>query len=426
MKFRAVKGFNDTLPADVSRWQHLEATFRRAAQLSGFSEVRTPHLEQTELFVRSIGTETDVVEKEMYTFEKGRHSLTLRPEGTASAARAYVENKVFSKEPVTRWYYIGPMFRAENVQRGRLRQFHQAGCEVFGDAGPASDAELIQLLYAWLTELGIQDLEVCVSTIGNGSSKARYRDALVAFLEPRAAELSETSQRRLKTNPLRILDSKAPQDQEIVAGAPGILDHLTDEDREHWDELLRQLEALGLPYRIDPGLVRGLDYYSRTLFELKSNAGELGAQNTLVGGGRYDGMVESMGGPATPAIGFAIGLERVLLAMPERHVAREPLSVVAPVGPAATREGLIVARELREHGICVEVDGRGNSLKSMLRRANGLGARMCLLIGDSELERAVVQVKDLEQHTQEDVARADVAARVAELLATNKTEPPSS
>ncbi len=417
MKFRAVKGMNDTLPADVGRWQYLEATFRRAAQLAGFSEVRTPHMEQTELFVRSIGTETDVVQKEMYTFERGRHSLTLRPEGTASAARAYVQHKVFSKEPVTRWYYIGPMFRAENVQRGRLRQFHQAGCEVFGDAGPASDAELIQLLYAWFTELGIGDLEVCVGTIGNAESKARYRDALVAFLEPHAAELSETSQRRLETNPLRILDSKAPQDQELVAGAPSILEHLTDEDREHWEELLSQLDALGLPYRIDPGLVRGLDYYSRTLFELKSNAGELGAQNTLAGGGRYDAMVESMGGPAIPAIGFAIGLERVLLAMPERDVAREPLCVVAPVGAAAIREGLIVARELREHGICVEVDGRGNSLKSMLRRANSLGARMCLLIGESELERSVVQLKDLEQRGQEDVPRKDIASRVAERLA---------
>jgi histidyl-tRNA synthetase len=417
MKFRAVKGFNDTLPAEVGRWQHVESTFRRAAELAGFSEVRTPHLEPTDLFVRSIGTETDVVQKEMYTFERGRHSLTLRPEGTASTARAYVQHKVFSKEPVTRWFYIGPMFRAENVQRGRLRQFHQAGCEVFGDAGPASDAELIQLLYAWFTELGIEDLEVCVSTIGNAESKAQYRDALVAFLEPLANGLSETSQRRLQTNPLRVLDSKAPEDQELLKGAPSILDFLTDEDREHWEELLRQLDALGLPYQIDPGLVRGLDYYTRTLFELKSKSGELGAQNTLAGGGRYDPMVESMGGPAIPAIGFAIGLERVLLAMPERDVSRGPLCVVTPVGAAAVREGLLVARELREHGICVEVDGRGNSLKSMLRRANSRDARMCLLIGESELERGVVQLKDLAQRSQEDAPRAGVASRVAELLA---------
>ncbi len=275
MSFRAVKGMNDILPDEVALWQRLESTFRRVVELCGYEEVRTPVVEGTELFVRSIGETTDVVEKEMYTFDRHRESLTLRPEGTAGAARAYVEHKVYSKQPVSRWYYLGPMFRAERPQRGRYRQFYQAGCEIFGDPGPACDAEMLDMLVALFRSLGIGDLTVHVNSLGGPGTRERYRDALLAYLSPKKAALSEHAQARLEKNPLRILDSKDPRDQEACRGAPSILELLDEPDRKHWDGLCAALDVLGTPYTVDAGLVRGLDYYTRTLFELRSGAGEL-------------------------------------------------------------------------------------------------------------------------------------------------------
>ncbi len=416
MSFRAIKGMNDLLPADLARWQRLEATFRRLAALAGYDEVRTPILEETELFVRSIGEATDVVEKEMYTLARGRQSLTMRPEGTASAARAYVEHKVFVAEPLTRWFYLGPMFRAENVQRGRLRQFHQAGCELYGDRGPSGETELIELLVTFFRELGVPDVEVTVNSIGGAESKARYRQALVDALRPELGSLSEVSRRRFETNPLRILDSKEPEDRAALARAPSVLGLLDDEDRAHWEEFRRQLDALGIPYRVDERLVRGLDYYTRTLFELRSTAGELGAQNTLAGGGRYDTMIESLGGPSIPAIGFALGLERTLLAMPDVSPTPAPLCALVPVGAAAAREAQRLGRLLRGLGVRTDLDLRGTSLKSMLRRANAIGAGVALVLGDNELAEGVVQLKDLTGHRQENVPLADVGAAVLALL----------
>ncbi len=402
--FRAVKGMNDLLPAEAARWQRLERSFAETARLHGYGEVRTPLVERTELFVRSIGETTDVVSKEMYTFDRHDESLTLRPEGTASAARAYLEHAVHGREPVTRWYYVGPMFRAERAQRGRYRQFHQAGCEIYGDRGPGCDAEIIDMLRTFFGELGISALDVRVSSLGGREARTAYRDRLVAFLEPRASELSELSRQRLVSNPLRILDSKDPGDQALLSGAPSIHDVLTEDDRAHFDGLRRYLDALGTPYVVDGGMVRGLDYYTRTVFEIRSDAGELGAQNTLVGGGRYDGMIESLGGPPTPAIGFALGLERLLLAMPSAGPEAHGTCFFAPLGDRATEVALGLARDLRKHGVRAEVDSRGGSLKSLLRRANGLAARLCVVIGDAEVERGVAQVKDLNEHTQDEVA----------------------
>ncbi|MFK7991263.1 MAG: histidine--tRNA ligase, partial [Sandaracinaceae bacterium] len=329
---RAVKGMNDVLPEEIPGWRRIEDAFWRTAERHRFFEVRTPVVEPTELFVRSIGEVTDIVEKEMYTFaDKGAHSLTLRPEGTASAARAYIQHAVQGREPVSRWAYFGPMFRRERPARGRYRQFWQAGCEVYGDAGPFSDAEMIHMLVSLFRELGVEDLEVLVNSLGSGTTRPRYLEALVAYLEPHKDGLSDDSQRRLHENPLRVLDSKAPQDQEIAAGAPTILDYLEDDDRAHFDELKATLDALGTPYRVEPTLVRGLDYYSRTLFEIRGRGGELGAQNTLCGGGRYDGLLEELGGKPTPAIGFAMGIERLLLVMqPEPGVAAPDVFVVVP------------------------------------------------------------------------------------------------
>ena len=413
MNLRAVKGMNDILPEEIGRWHRLEKAFRAMADVYEYREVRTPIVEPTALFVRSIGEATDIVEKEMYSFEKHGEGLTLRPEGTAGVVRAFIEHSAHAQRPVSRWFYMGPMFRAERPQKGRYRQFHQAGCEVFGDPGPVVDAEMIDMLVGFFRELGIQSIDVHLNSLGGPGTRTRYRDALVAFLEPQKEKLSDDSKRRLETNPLRILDSKDPRDIELCEKAPSILDLLDEADRQHFDALCKHLDRLGTPYVVDTRLVRGLDYYTRTLFEIRGTGGELGSQNALGGGGRYDNLVRELGGPDTPAIGFAIGLERILLAMPEAP-AEERISVLlAPLGARAASEALVIARDLRRLGIPADVDGRGTSLKSMLRRANAMGARYCLVLGESEIDRGIVQVKDLAQHTQEELPLESVAQTVA-------------
>ncbi|HEY3669062.1 MAG TPA: histidine--tRNA ligase, partial [Polyangiaceae bacterium] len=317
----------------------------------------------------------------------------------------------------SRWYYIGAMFRAEQPQRGRYRQFHQAGCELYGDPSPVCDAELLDLLHGFLRTLGISDVTVAINSIGGLESRAAYREALLNHLRPRAEALSDHAKKRLEDNPLRILDSKDPRDKAAVADAPSILDALTAEDREHWQAVLRGLDALGTPYQVTPALVRGLDYYTRTVFEFQSSMGGLGSQNTLIAGGRYDNMLKSLGGPQIPAIGCGMGLERILLALGEQPIARPAPCFIAPMGERATLSALQLARELRELGVVTVLDGRGNSMKSMLRRADGLGARVCIVIGETEVEQNQVQLKDLASHTQEQVARADAAARVVATFA---------
>jgi histidyl-tRNA synthetase len=422
MTLRPVKGMNDILPDEIGRWHALEAVLRRELELSGYAEIRTPFLESLDLFVRSIGDTTEIVEKQMFAFERSGETLALRPEGTAGVARAYVGHTLHAKEPVSRLYYLGPMFRAEQPQRGRYRQFWQVGAEVYGDKGPGVDAEMIDLLVGILGALGIGNLEVCVNSLGSHGTRARYRDALKAYLEPKKASLSEHAQKRLADNPLRILDSKNPRDREAVQGAPSILDLLTDEDREHWEGLKRGLEALGTPFVVTPDLVRGLDYYTRTLFEIRSTEGALGSQNALLGGGRYDRMVEELGGPDIPAVGFAMGLERVLLAMPDRSASAPLGCFVAPLGERAVREALVIARELRQAGVSVVPDTRGGSLKSLLRRADSIGARLCLVVGDTELERGVVAVKDFSAKTQSEVRRAELVTHVTAALAVPVSE----
>lgn len=420
MQFRAVKGMNDILPGEIERWQQLEHSFIRLAKLYGYSEVRTPQLEPLALFQRSIGETTEVVEKQMFSLERGRETLALRPEGTASIVRAYVNHSLFAKQPVSRLFYLGPMFRAEQPQRGRYRQFHQAGCEIFGDPGPACDAELVDMLVLLFQNLGISNLSVEVNSLGDAQAKERYKDLLKAYLLPRAATLSEHARQRLQDNPLRILDSKDPADIEATAGAPSTLDALSDGDREHFNGLCAALDAMGTPYRVNTKLVRGLDYYTRTLFEISSDKGALGTQNALVGGGRYDGLVRELGGPDVPATGFAIGLERVLLAMPEAPQQRAASCYIAPIGEPALHEALRIGRELRARGIVAEVDGRGGSLKSMLRRANALGARLCLILGDEEVKSGSVKLKDLTEHTQTDAPRTQLIERVTQILAAEQ------
>ncbi len=421
MKIRAVRGMNDILPEEARRWHRVEATFRRVAELYGYGEVRTPMIEDTALFVKQIGETTDVVEKEMYSFTRHDNALTVRPEGTAGAARAYVEHGIANKEPVTRWYYVGPMFRGERPAKGRYRQFYQAGCELYGDPGPVSDAEMIELAVRVLTSLGVGGLTVHVNSLGGssgdseGGTRARYRDALLAFFTPRREALSEDSQRRLEKNPLRILDSKDPRDIELCAGAPSILEVLSDEDRAHFDGVKAALDALGVSYVVDPRLVRGLDYYTRTLFEIKANDADLGAQSTVCGGGRYDDMVEGLGGPKVPAIGFAMGLERLLIAAKNAELAPLPPSVyVAVLAKDGLTPALQLARDLRGFGVRCDVDARDAKLKAMLRRADAAKARFCVLVGDEELKTSTFGLKDLAAHQQEGVPFERAAAVIAD------------
>ncbi len=405
----------DILPDQSARWQRLEQTFRDIVSRYGYGEVRTPLLEATELFVREIGEDTDVVAKEMYSFERHDDKLTVRPEGTAGAARAYVQHNVQAVEPVSRWYYLGPMFRAERPAKGRYRQFHQAGCEIYGDPGPGCDAEMIAMCSEVVRALGVADFVIHVNSIGGGATRARYREALCAYFEPHKDALGEDSRRRLDTNPLRILDSKDPKDRAIAAGAPSVVDVLAPEDAAHFAGLRRILDELRVPYLVDPKLVRGLDYYTRTLFELKIVSGELGAQDALLGGGRYDEMIGHLGGKKpVPAIGFAMGIERVLEVTAGDELGPGPACYFAPLSEAAHGKALGAARDLRRAGLWCEADCRGLSLKAMLRRANSMRASFAAIIGDDELASGEATLKDLGGHGQERVTLAGLAQAVAE------------
>ncbi len=404
MKLRAVRGMNDILPDEIRRWHRVERAFRHVAQRYGYEEVRTPLIEDTTLFERQIGETTDVVEKEMYSFERHGDRLTVRPEGTAGAARAYVEHGTYAKEPISRWYYLGPMFRGERPAKGRYRQFFQGGCELFGDPGPVCDAEMIDLQVRVLSELGIKDVAVFINSLGSGDTRVKYREALRAHFTPRRDALSEDSQRRLEKNPLRILDSKDPKDHAAAEGAPTILDVLSEDDRAHFDGVKRALEALSIPYTVDTKLVRGLDYYTRTLWEIKATSADLGAQSTLSGGGRYDDMVEGLGGPKTPAIGFGMGLERLLVAMGNAdEEPSDPPVFIAVLADTGLKPALALASALRGRGARVEVDARDSRLKAKLRRADQTGARLCVLAGESEIGRGVFAVKDLAAHAQDEI-----------------------
>ena len=443
MKIRAVRGMNDILPEEARSWHRVEASFRGVAELFGYGEVRTPIIEDTALFSKQIGETSDVVEKEMYSFRRHDNELTVRPEGTAGAARAYVEHAMWGKESVSRWYYVGAMFRGERPAKGRYRQFHQAGCELYGDAGPVADAEMIELCVRVLASLSITDIKVHLNSLGSGPSsegeanvgtRARYKAALLDYLLPRSSELSEDSQRRLEKNPLRILDSKDPRDQAIAKDAPSILDVLSTEDSEHFSGVQRSLTALGIPFVVDPRLVRGLDYNTRTLFEIKAEGADLGSQSTVCGGGRYDNMVESLGGPKTPAIGFAMGLERLLIAHraavgAASEPAFKPVVYIASLKPesgdpsAGLDLALSLARELRDRGVRCDIDSREAKLKAMLRRADASKARLCVIIGDEEIAKNEFTVKDLANKAQEKLPRADAVQWIASRLATPASAP---
>lgn len=396
-RINAVKGMNDILPEETPLWQLLESTARRVLSLYGYGEIRTPIAESTALFVRGIGEETDVVGKEMYTFnDRGGDSLSLRPEGTAGAARAYVEHSRHAVDPIQKWFYIGPMFRGEQPQKGRSRQFHQLGAELFGVSDASADVEMIALLHRYLTELEVPNVVLRLNSLGDETSRPAYREALVAHFSPHRPALSETDRRRLETNPLRLLDSKDPAAVEIAASAPSTLDYLDPESERHFKAVTDSLAAIGVPFEVDPRIVRGLDYYTRTTFEFVAKRG-LGSQSTLAGGGRYDRLVQTFGGPATPAIGFGLGLERLVILLEKRRTEalRGPDLFLAVLGDASAKQAAMTAEACRDAGLQVELTLKPTGVAKQLRRADRLGAKFAAVIGDGELESGVVRVKQL-------------------------------
>ncbi len=392
---KAVRGFKDLLPEEASVWAYLESRAREILARYGFSEIRIPVLERTELFARSIGETTDIVEKEMYTFvDRNGESLTLRPEATAGVVRAFIEHGLHTRPKPLKLFTIGPMFRHERPQRGRLRQFHQIDVEVFGAASPGTDAELVALALEILGAGGAEGLRLEVNSLGCPECRRPYREKLREFLLARRDRLCEDCQRRAERNPLRALDCKKENCQAEYREAPELPDFLCETCRGHYEEFKTYLQEAGLSFVENPRLVRGLDYYTRTIFEIKAPG--LGAQDTVAAGGRYDGLVSALGGPETPAVGFAIGMERwLLIARPPESLRLPPELFIAPLGDEARRWAFQLAFALRKKGLRVETDYEGRSLKALLRQANRLSAERVLILGEEELQRRKVLIKDL-------------------------------
>jgi histidyl-tRNA synthetase len=401
---KGVKGVKDILPEETPRWRFIEDAARRWALCYGYQEIRIPIFEFTALFARSIGAATDIVEKEMYTFpDRDGTSLTLRPEGTAGTVRAFIEHNRAADPLPQKYFYIGPMFRHERPQAGRLRQFHQFGVESFGTLDPRADIEVIALLWRLLSDLALPDLTLEINSLGNSDDRTAYKAVLLTFLRQRESHLCANCRRRMDTNPLRVLDCKVPDCRAATDSAPRLTDHLSPEARVHFDQVLAGLMAIGVPYRLNPRLVRGLDYYCLTSFEITST--HLGAQNAVGAGGRYDGLVETLGGPSVPAIGFAVGLERVSLMLPETpsSPSYECLYYVAAFGENGAKLGLILLDELRSIGISSQCDYRATTLKAHLRQADRSKCRYAILLGDDEASRGSVILRNLHSKAQEEL-----------------------
>lgn len=411
---RAVKGTRDLLPRDTALWQKIEDEVRRTFGAYRFGEIRTPVIEPTLLFARSVGEDTDIVSKEMYTFlDRSDESITLRPEATASVVRAYIERSLFNEAGVQKLYYIGPMFRRDRPQKGRYRQFYQIGAEAIGSSHPAVDVEVLEMLALFLRRVGLQDFTLLINSVGDKNCRPQYLNALREALSGVKAQMCGDCQRRAGTNPLRVLDCKVPADQPIIDRLPHFVDYLDAECRAHFDSVLEGLRARNISFEVAPRLVRGLDYYTRTTFEITS--GVLGAQNSILGGGRYDGLSEMLGGPPAPGIGFAIGEDRLVLAVEAAGALKpeHPLTAyVAWLGDEAGAAAAKLTRELRAQGITVETGYESAKLKKSLGNASRLGARFAIIIGEGELASGLYQVKDLSTGEQEGVEPARVAEYV--------------
>lgn len=403
---RSIKGTQDVLPSESYKWQYVEASCLETARLYGYSEIRTPVFEHTELFTRGVGDTTDVVQKEMYTFtDKGNRSLSLRPEMTASAVRSAIEHGLINDALPVKDCYIASCYRAEKPQAGRMREFHQFGVELFGAPSPAADAEIISLANAVLTELGIKGYSLEINSIGCPTCRAEYHKALKEYFGAHREQLCETCLDRLERNPMRIIDCKVPECHEIAKDAPRMIDYLCDDCRDHFDKVKKYLDAMGIAYTVNPSIVRGLDYYTRTVFEFISS--DLGAQATICGGGRYDGLFKQLGGSDTPSLGFGMGLERVMMVMEaqgcEFPAPEKTMVYLAPMGDAAAAKCMELCKKLREEGFSAQTDLNNRSLKAQMKYANKLGAKYTVVIGDSELESGIVKLKDMATGEQTEV-----------------------
>lgn len=405
---KAPKGTEDLLPQDSYKWQYLEKKFKEVCDNFGYKEIRVPTFEHTELFERGVGDTTDVVEKQMYTFlDKGGRSVTLRPEGTASVARCYLENNLYAETlPLKMWYNV-PCFRYENKQKGRLREFHQFGIEAFGAKGPSVDAEVVSLAITFLKGVGLDDLSVNINSIGCPSCRKKYNEVLRKYLKPKYDELCNTCKERFDRNPLRILDCKSEICGKIGAGAPRLLDYICDDCRAHFEDFCEALDNLEIKYTIDDGIVRGLDYYTKTVFEIISGP------FTVCGGGRYDGLVEEFGGEPTPAIGFGLGIERLLIRLSENGVEIPDETkadlYIASLGDLATKKAQLVAYNLRKSGIRVEIDHMNRGLKPQMKYSNKIGAKYTLVLGDSEIDSGDIRLKNMDSGEQTDWKLSEIA-----------------
>ena len=415
MLTNAPRGTKDILPDTVGDWNYVEGEIRELCRRFGYSEIRTPIFEHTELFQRGIGEGTDVVDKEMYTFtDRGERSITLRPENTASAVRAYLQNKLYAQSNLVKLFYIGSMFRYDRPQAGRMREFHQFGVEALGEANPAVDAEVILLAMNLLEGLGLKDLELSINSVGCPKCRSKYRSMLQDFFRDKLEDLCEDCRSRFERSPLRILDCKKDSDKPYMADAPKITDCLCEECADHFAKLKELLTSAGINFTHDPRLVRGLDYYTKTAFEIKYPP--LGAQSAVAGGGRYDGLIEEMGGNPTPAVGFATGLERLLLALESQNLLPEKNrsvdAYVVALGEAAQAEGFKLLNSLRQQGLSAAMDFAGRSMKAQMKQANKLGAKYSVILGEDEIAEGVVMLRSMEDSSQAKVPMAQVAEKI--------------
>lgn len=415
MLTNAPRGTKDILPDTVGDWNYVEGEIRELCRRFGYSEIRTPIFEHTELFQRGIGEGTDVVDKEMYTFtDRGERSITLRPENTASAVRAYLQNKLYAQSNLVKLFYIGSMFRYDRPQAGRMREFHQFGVEALGEANPAVDAEVILLAMNLLEGLGLKDLELSINSVGCPKCRSKYRTMLQDFFRDKLEDLCGDCRSRFERSPLRILDCKKDSDKPYMADAPKITDCLCEECADHFAKLKELLTSAGISFTHDPRLVRGLDYYTKTAFEIKYPP--LGAQSAVAGGGRYDGLIEEMGGNPTPAVGFATGLERLLLALESQNLLPEKNrsvdAYVVALGEAAQAEGFKLLNSLRQQGLSAAMDFAGRSMKAQMKQANKLGAKYSVILGEDEIAEGVVMLRSMEDSSQAKVPMNQVAEKV--------------
>ncbi len=411
MAIIAPKGTKDTLPSQVYRWHYVEKKFSEICEKYGYKEIRTPIFEHTELFQRGVGDTTDIVQKEMYTFtDHGNRSITLKPEGTSPVARAFIEHKQYAEVQPTKYCYITPCFRYEKPQSGRLRAFHQFGIEIFGTTNMLADAEVICLGYDFLHEMGIKDIQLRINSVGCPECRKKHREALRRFLEPVYDQLCNTCKDRYERNPMRILDCKSETCQSLVKDAPDMLDYLCDECRDAFEDVKKNLDAMGIAYTVDPRIVRGLDYYTKTAFEFVTESN--GTQGTVCGGGRYDHLIEEIGGPPIPGVGFGLGIERLLMLMDEHGVEipqPEPLKAfIAVMGDDAKAFGLKLLRELRQKGVKAEMDTLARNIKGQFKYADRLGAKYTVVIGDNELAEGAVSIKEMATSQQRQVKLDDL------------------